>query len=329
MAEVAKRIYPQPLDPSYVPKVSITRLPATAPIEKILAILDRDGGIILEDFATAEELQQIEDEIKESHSEDNGKTHTGLPIIPSETRVVPGLVGRSKTVAELCERPILNQLREEILIDKFSVTREQFTDHYRIDPLLSISLSFQINTGAPRQSLHRDDAIHGTKHSAPFDLKKASQFACLIAGCETTRANGATMFVPGSHRWDDNRLPRVDELCFAGESIQSNLLRHLECQLVAEMKLGSALIFMGAAYHGGWHNSVPNSCRVVHGLFFVRGTLRTEENQFLTIPHSKALTMTPGMKSLLGYKKPGTALGLVENRDPNDDLEDVFKHLAA
>ncbi|KAF3404342.1 Dioxygenase trt7 [Talaromyces pinophilus] len=310
MAQVATRRYPEPLDPSYVPGVSITKLPATAPIEKILAILDRDGGVILEDFATVEELQSIENEIKESEREENGKTHTGLPIIPSETRVVPGLVGRSKTVAELCERPVLNQLREEILVDRFSVTREQVTDYYKIDPLLSISLSFQINTGAPRQSLHRDDAIHGTKHSAPFDLKKASQFACLIAGCETTRANGATMFIPGSHRWDDNRFPRVDELCFA------------------EMKAGSALIFMGAAYHGGGHNSVPNSCRIVHGLFFVRGTLRTEENQFLAIPHSKALTMTPGMRSLLGYKKPGTALGLVENRDPNDDLEDVFMHLA-
>ncbi|EEA27087.1 hypothetical protein TMatcc_004638 [Talaromyces marneffei ATCC 18224] len=311
MAQVETRRYPEPLDSSYVPEVSITKLPATAPIEKILAILDRDGGIILEDFATAEELQNIEAEIKESEREDNGKPHTGLPIIPSETRVVPGLVGRSKTVAELCERPVLNQLREEILVDKFSVTREQFTDHYKIDPLLSISLSFQINTGAPRQSLHRDDAIHGTKHSTPFDLKKASQFACLIAGCETTRANGATMFVPGSHRWDDNRVPRVDELCFA------------------EMKAGSALIFMGAAYHGGGHNIVPNSCRIVHGLFFVRGTLRTEENQYLAIPHNKVLTMTPTMRSLLGYKKPGTALGLVENRDPNDDLEDVFKHLVA
>lgn len=233
MAQVTTRRYPEPIDPSYVPEVSITKLPATAPIGKILAILDRDGGIILEEFATAEELQKIEDEIKESHEEDNGKTHTGLPIIPSETRVVPGLVGRSKTVAELCERPVLNQLREEILVDKFSVTREKFTDHYRIDPLLSISLSFQINTGAPRQSLHRDDAIHGTKHSAPFDLKKASQFACLIAGCETTRANGATMFVPGSHRWDDNRFPRVDELCFAGEfHLILSIVRHgmLNCR---------------------------------------------------------------------------------------------------
>jgi ectoine hydroxylase-related dioxygenase (phytanoyl-CoA dioxygenase family) len=95
------------------------------------------------------------------------------------------------------------------------------------------------------------------------------------------------------------------------------------------MKAGSALIFMGAAFHGGGHNSVPKFCRIVHGLFFVRGTLRTEENQFLAIPQSKVLTMTPTMRSLLGYKKPGTALGLVENRDPNDDLEDVFKHLAA
>ena len=95
------------------------------------------------------------------------------------------------------------------------------------------------------------------------------------------------------------------------------------------MSKGSALIFLASCYHGGGQNTVPDSIRTMHSLFFVRGNLRTEENQFLAIPHSIALKMTPTMRSLLGYKKPGTALGLVENRDPNDDLEDVFKHLAA
>jgi ectoine hydroxylase-related dioxygenase (phytanoyl-CoA dioxygenase family) len=87
------------------------------------------------------------------------------------------------------------------------------------------------------------------------------------------------------------------------------------------MNPGSALIFLGGAYHGGGHNSVPGCTRVLHGLFFCRGTYRTEENQFLAIPRSKISTMSPVMKSLLGYKQPSTALGLYENSDPMRDLD--------
>jgi ectoine hydroxylase-related dioxygenase (phytanoyl-CoA dioxygenase family) len=87
------------------------------------------------------------------------------------------------------------------------------------------------------------------------------------------------------------------------------------------MRPGSALVFLAGVYHGAGHNSVPDSTRVVHGLFFCRGTLRTEENQFLAIPRSKVMTMSPTMKSLLGYKQPNSALGLFENGDPMKDLE--------
>ncbi|KAH7007776.1 hypothetical protein EDB80DRAFT_459624 [Ilyonectria destructans] len=309
MAEVATRRHPPPIDPEYEPDVAITILPSNAPVGKILAILERDGGVILENFVGAEELKNIDKEIEESTKEGDDHPHTGFPQIPAETRVVSGLVGRSRTVAGICEGSLLTSLREEILTDHFSITREQFTDQYRIDPLLSISMCFRIGTGAPRQALHRDDAVHGINHNVPFDLKKSSQFACLIAGCRTTRENGATMFVPGSHKWDESRQPRVDEVCFA------------------EMEAGSALIFMGSAFHGGGHNSVPNSLRVVHGLFFVRGTLRQEENQFLAISHKKVLHMSPKMQGLLGYKKPGSALGLVDNRDPCSDLKGVFQRL--
>ncbi|RDW72861.1 putative phytanoyl-dioxygenase protein [Coleophoma cylindrospora] len=302
---------PAPIDPSYKPDVEITKLPANSSMERILEVLDRDGGLILENLASEDELDNIAKEIEASAIKEDELPHSAFPQIPSQTRLVSGLVGRSKTVAAICETPVLTKLREEILTDHFSITREGITDQYTIDPLLSISLSFQIGTGAPRQALHRDDSVHGIDHTAPFNLKKASQFACLIAGCQTTKENGATMFVPGSHRWDDTRQPRVDEICFA------------------EMERGSALIFMGSAYHGGGHNSVPNMSRIVHGLFFVRGILRQEENQFLAIPHQKVLQMTPTMQNLLGYKKPDSALGLVNNRDPSMDLAGVFRRLNA
>jgi hypothetical protein len=48
---------------------------------------------------------------------------------------------------------------------------------------------------------------------------------------------------------------------------------------------------------------------------------RTEENQFLAIPHSKVVKMSPAMQELLGYKQPKfISLGLYEGGDPMRDL---------
>jgi swainsonine biosynthesis dioxygenase SwnH1/2 len=94
------------------------------------------------------------------------------------------------------------------------------------------------------------------------------------------------------------------------------------------MSPGSALLFLGSAYHGGGHNST-DAFRTVYGLFFCRGTLRQEENQFLAVPHSTVMKMTPGMQALLGYKKPNTVLGIVGNSDPMADLGGVLGRVAS
>jgi ectoine hydroxylase-related dioxygenase (phytanoyl-CoA dioxygenase family) len=291
---------PEPIDPAYKPSTSITSIPADSPIEDILEIIERDGGVILTGFATQEEVAAVDRDVAAHGKKTRTTEKSALHIIPKETLAVPGLVGKSDTMARICsESPVLEQLRTAILQDRFTVNREDVLETNVIDPLLSISMTFYIGHGAPRQRLHRDDNIHGTRHPiGQFDLKKAGQFACLIAGSRTTRENGATMFIPGSHRWDDTRVPQPDEICFA------------------EMQPGSALIFLASCYHGGGHNSVPGEVRKVHGLFFVRGTMRTEENQFLAVPRSKVLTMNDKMLSLLGYKKPTTVLGVVDNEDP-------------
>ena len=91
-----------------------------------------------------------------------------------------------------------------------------------------------------------------------------------------------------------------------------------------EMAPGSALIFLASTFHGGGHNATPDFVRNMYSLFFVRGNLRTEENQFLAIPHSKVKKMSPKMLELLGYVKPTTAIGVVDNASPHADLDGVF-----
>ena len=209
---------PESIPPSYKPSVRISELPASSPIDEILSVIDRDGGVIIEDLVTHDELVSIETEIeKYTRSSRDGYEGFFKGLMPQETLLIGGLVGKSDTLAKICEHPVLEGLRREILTDHGTRRVEKYDLPYHIDPLLSASLSFRIRYGAVRQRLHRDDGTHLIEHeSKPYDLKNSAQFGCLIAGVETTQANGATIFIPGSHRWDDKREPRLDEITFAG-----------------------------------------------------------------------------------------------------------------
>ena len=75
------------------------------------------------------------------------------------------------------------------------------------------------------------------------------------------------------------------------------------------MEPGSAFVLLGTVYHGAGHNNAPGQVRKLYGLFFISGTLRPEENQFLAIPRSKVLGMSDKMlsesshmRSFLGYR---------------------------
>ena len=99
----------------------------------------------------------------------------------------------------------------------------------------------------------------------------------------------------------------------------------IDTAIPSEMDPGSALVFLASSYHGGGTNSTTDEWRKVHGLFFVRGTLRQEENQFLAVPRSQVLGMNDELLSLLGYKKPTTVLGTVNGGDPAADLRGCFE----
>lgn len=221
---------PENIDPQYQPQASIVRVPVSTPFEHILAIIERDGGVILEGLVSQDELALIDEEVKpwaeKQRRQVVAKATPGsdaFHTIPRQTVIVPGLVGKSDTIAGICEHPVLEKLRQTILKDVFTVVREDWRELNTIDPLLSASLSLNIGYGAPRQRLHRDDNTHGIRHPEPkeWSFQHTSQFGCLIAGCEVTRENGATMFVPGSHKWDDHRQPTTNEVCFAGIDLAS------------------------------------------------------------------------------------------------------------
>lgn len=60
---------------------------------------------------------------------------------------------------------------------------------------------------------------------------------CVTALTKTTKENGATVLIPGSHKWDDERPPYVEEA------------------VAAELEPGDGLIFLGNVYHAGGANT--------------------------------------------------------------------------
>ena len=87
---------------------------------------------------------------------------------------------------------------------------------------------------------------------------------CVTALVKTTKANGATLVIPGSHLWGPDRCPKN------------------EAAIPAELNPGDALIFVGNTYHAGGGNTTkyviygplppspsPFSNTVAHKLTFV------------------------------------------------------------
>ncbi|MDO7919609.1 phytanoyl-CoA dioxygenase family protein, partial [Pseudomonas aeruginosa] len=71
--------------------------------------------------------------------------------------------------------------------------------------------------------------------------------------------------IPGSHQWDDERMPTQEET------------------IGAEMKAGTALLWLGSVYHGGGANR-SDAPRTGLTMAYDLAFLRLEENHFLSIP---------------------------------------------
>lgn len=302
-----------PIDPSYQPARSITKIPATSSIDEILAVIERDGGVILTDFVSMETLDNVDKDLA-PYLNPNPKDDSYNNFIGKKTLVIAGLVGKSDTLADLLDtNETLDKLLKIILEETYPAVFEEHTEELVIDPLLSISLGFYVSEGSPRQALHRDDMIFASKiHRPDMKINEVDGFSCFIAGSNITRENGGTMVILGSHKWEHDRRGKPEEVSFL------------------EMKRGSAFIFLSTMAHGAGYNTIPGETRKILNLVFCRGTLRTEENQFLCNPRSKVLKMSPKLQTLLGFKKPDRNwLGMVENEDPTKDLAAVYEKMLA
>jgi ectoine hydroxylase-related dioxygenase (phytanoyl-CoA dioxygenase family) len=278
---------------------SLQHVRVTDPIDRIVAILRDDGGVIVEGLLDRDTLARFNaelDPLLERAKPDRKFLNPGLDFFfGAHTRHITAVASKSRTfVTEVLLHPTLLGLSDAILAP--SCARYQ----------LNLAHVLDRGPGSEQQYINRDELVWVHVPRPHPEL----QLASVIALVDFTAENGATRVVPGSHRWDWERMPSAEEFA------------------VAEMPAGSGVIYLGSTLHGGGPNTTADQWRRGMHLSYVLGWLRTEENHYLATPPEIARTLPRPAQELLGYAahdalhQGGGYLGALDLRDPVEMLAD-------
>lgn len=205
----------------------------------------------------------------------------------TKTRHLTGLSGRSEIFREdiMCHSLYLHAC-DRILRPHCSTYQ------------LNYGHIFEITPGGRAQPLHRDGLCWSFLPRS-FEIEVAS----IVALSDFTAENGATLVVPGSHRWAfDEPLDYADAV-------------------PAVMPAGSALLYLGSTAHAAGHNRTSDNLRRGMHVSFCLGWLRTEENNYLAAPIEEVRHYSRRAQQLLGYgahdaSPEGGCLGVFSMLDP-------------
>ena len=120
---------------------------------------------------------------------------------------------------------------------------------------------------------------------------------------EFTEENGATVVIPKSHTWGDERV---------GERAEA---------ISAVMPVGSVIFFLGTTWHGGGENR-SGSARFAITHQYCEAYMRQQENYLLELSKETVRSLSPELQSLVGYSVYPPFMGMVEGKHPLRLLEE-------
>ncbi|MCO8126064.1 phytanoyl-CoA dioxygenase family protein [Acidimicrobiia bacterium EGI L10123] len=193
------------------------------------------------------------------------------------TKRIYNLFAKTRAFDELAIDPVLLGVLDDLL------------GHYQ----LSAPTGIQIGPGEPAQGLHTDDSIY------PLPQPHGEVVVnTMWAFDDFTRANGATRFVEGSHRWGPDRWPTEDDPV-----------------VDAEMPAGSVAFYSGSIWHGGGANATDRP-RLGVILEYAAAWLRPQENHVVGVTPEVVATLPERLQELLGYNIFPPFVGYVDGRHP-------------
>lgn len=250
--------------------------------DTLVAAIEQDGYAIVRELLDPETLARLSDELT-PHLE---ATDLGDPdaFMGHKTKRFGALLSRCPTSRDMVVHPLVLEIADRVLGPYCARYQVNYTGVMHVEP------------GETVQTMHRDTGLYPIQNPAP-----PLTLATMWAVTDFSPENGATRFVPGSHRWPDERVPEPDEIA------------------QAEMPAGSLLMYVGSLIHGAGANR-SNAARCGVALHYCLGWLRQEENQYLAVPFEEARTFSHQLQCLMGYELGTVNLGFVDHKHPNDVL---------
>ncbi len=249
---------------------ALVHLPADAPAAEIVAVLERDGALILDNALPSAEVDALVAELRPYVE----ATATGRDSFTgARTTRTGALVARSPLTRPLVMDSRILALCEAVL--KPNCHRYQ----------LHLAQVIRIMPGQGAQAIHRDRWAWGRQMAGV-----EPQLNTIWALTDFTAANGATQVIPGSQAWPDDRKAEPHEIARA------------------EMGKGSVLLYTGTVFHSGGAN-VADHDRWGLNITYALGWLRQEENMYLSCPPEIARTLEPDLQAMMGYAMSNYALG--------------------
>lgn len=273
----------------------LPRIHASEPLSTITETLLEHGAVLVEDLLDPDLLARFNADLDEHLTEsaqgpERGFVNDGVAaFFGDRTEHLAGLAAKSPVFAtEVLTHPIYRAVCDAVLLPNCAAYQ------------LNLAHVLNRGPGGTPQPLHRDEEVW-VQVPTP---RPHIQLASVVALRDFTADNGATRVVPGSHLWDRDRKATDAEA------------------VPAVMKAGSGIIYLGSTVHAAGANTTVDQWRRGMHISYCVGWLRTEENQYLSIPLEQARTLPRESQNLLGFgvhdaiAVRGGYLGTVDLADP-------------
>jgi ectoine hydroxylase-related dioxygenase (phytanoyl-CoA dioxygenase family) len=250
----------------------------TATAAEVAEAMVRDGYVVVTGMMPEEDVQAARADLDRVLA----ATKTGRNAFEGfSTQRIYALFAKTRTFDQAAVHPLLLGVLDQVL------------GHYQ----LSAPVGIRIGPGEKAQILHCDDSIYPLPRPHP-ELVVNTMWPL----DPFTAENGATRFVPGSHRWEPGRSPA------AGDPIA-----------MATMSPGSAMFYVGSLWHGGGANQTETP-RLGVILEYAAAWLRPQENHCLAVPRSTVRELPERLAELLGYNIYPPFVGYVDGHHPRRAL---------
>jgi len=241
-------------------------------VDEDMAALERDGYLVWRDLLGEDECAQIRAAVAPLLTDCGRNAFEGY-----RTQRVYSVLNKTRVCDRLVDHPRVLAVLDRLLKPNY---------------LLSQLQVINIAPGEDRQLLHFDDGFY------PLPRPRAPLGASTIWAVDAfTDDNGATVVIPGSHRWGPRKPTPEDQ------------------ELPITMPAGSCVFFLGTMWHGGGTNRSERS-RLAVTAQYCEPWLRPQEAYSLSVPHDIARAVSPDIQRMLGYSVFPPFVGAVDGMHP-------------